>query len=129
MRRNRRRGRPQASKTNHDVVLRENARHGSVREPVASTVKTGDSTAPLQSARQRRAERGPKQRHTAITSTVRDAWATPVVTATVKRASIVKTLADGRKVKVYRNGQYRDPLTTTRDVGGSTPAEYVYGTG
>ena len=117
MRRNRRRGRPQASKTNHDVVLRENARHGSVREPVASTVKTGDSTAPLQSARQRRAERGPKQRHTAITSTVRDAWATPVV--------IVREAGSKRRRRAYK-----DPLVNaTRDLGGSTPTEYVYGTG
>lgn len=124
-RRTRKRGRPQASKTTHDVVLRENARHGSVREPVASTVKTGDSTAPLQSARQRRAERGPKQRHTAATSTVRDAWATPVVTGTARRASVVKP--DGRKV--YRQGAYRSPIAGTRDLGGSTPCDYVYGTG
>jgi hypothetical protein len=115
MRRNRRRGRTQQSKTNHDVVLRENARHGSDREPVASTVKTGDSTAPLVSARQRRAERGPKQRHTAITSRQRDAWATPVV--------VVKA------GKGQRRRAYKDPLVTTRDLGGSTPCDYVYGTG
>jgi hypothetical protein len=126
-RRFRKRGRPQASKQNHDVVLRENARHGSVREPVASTVKTGDSTAPLQSSRQRRAERGPKQRHTAITSTVRDAWATPVVVSTAKRAYKVKVLADGTRVKVYRNSGYRDPLVTTCDP--QAGQQYVYGTG
>jgi hypothetical protein len=110
--------------------VRENNRHGTSRDPVASTVSTGDATAPLESRRQRRALRGPKHLRTAAVSTVRDAWATPVVRSTRKRASTVKRDAAGNVRKVYRNSGYRDPLVNaTRNVGGSTPCEYVYGTG
>lgn len=96
--------------------VRENARHGTNRDPVASTVSTGDATAPLETSRQRRALRGPKNYRTAVVSTVRDAWATPVV--------VVK---EGRG---KRKRTYRDPIKgATRNLGGSTPCDYVYGTG
>lgn len=101
------------------IVIRENARHGSSRDPVASTIGTPDTTAPLESRRQRRALRGPKgtkpwERATAATSRVRDAWAEPV--------QIVKTRGTRRR-------KHRDVGTYTRDIGGSTPCEYAYGTG
>lgn len=102
------------------IVIRENARHGTSRDPVASTVSAGssngDTNSPaLESRRQRRALRGPKGFGTATTSRVRDAWATPVV--------IVKA-GRGQRRKAYRDG-----LTTTLNLGGSTPCDYVYGTG
>lgn len=120
MRRKRERGRPQASKRARAFQVRENNRHGTDRDPVASTVSTGDSTAPLESRRQRRALRGPRQRHTAATSTVRDAWATPV-----------QILKPANAPKGTRRTKHRDPegMTFTLDLGGSTPCEYVYGTG
>lgn len=99
--------------------VRENARHGTKRDPVASTVSTGDATAPLETRRQRRALRGPKNYRTAVVSTVRDAWATPVV-----------VLKPANAPKGTRRRKYRDPIVgATRNLGGSTPCDYVYGTG
>lgn len=93
----------------------ENARHGSKRQ-APSTIRTPDSTAPLESRRQRRALSGPKRFAFAVTSTVRDAQAGPV--------QIVKA------GKGKRRRTHKDPgRTFTRNIGGSTPCDYVYGTG
>lgn len=101
------------------IVVRENNRHGSSRDPVASTISTPDHTAPLESRRQRRALRGPKTYRTAITSRVRDAYAGPV-----------QVLKPANAPKGTRKRRHRDePGRFTRNVGGSTPQEYVYGTG
>lgn len=100
------------------IVVRENNRHGSAREPVASTISTPDKTAPLESRRQRRALRGPKNFRTAVVSTVRDADADPV--------QILRPAGKRRR----KPRQHRDePGRFTRDLGGSTPCDYVYGTG
>lgn len=111
------------------IVHSENNRHGTKRDPVVSSVSTGEHTAPLESRRQRRALRGPKSLRSAIVSNVRDAWATPVVTRKRKRASRVKVDAVGTPHRIYTNLDYDDKRTYTRDLGGSTPCDYVYGTG
>lgn len=101
------------------VIVRENNRHGSKRDPVASTISTPDHAAPLESRRQRRALRGPKTFRTAITSTVRDAQADPVQTFTRKRKP--------RTTRVY-NPTHRDaPGRFTRDP--QAGQQYVHGTG
>ena len=100
------------------IVARENNRHGSRREPVASTIVTPPKTAPLESARQRRALRGPKRLSTAITTRQRDAWAYPV-----------QVLRPADAPKGTRRKRHTPPPGLTRNVGGSTPQPYVYGTG
>lgn len=101
------------------IVVRENNRHGSKRDPVASTISTPDHAAPLESRHQRRALRGPKTYRTAITSRVRDAYAGPV-----------QVLKPANAPKGTRRTKHKDePGRFTRDLGGSTPAAYVHGTG
>jgi len=92
-----------------------NERHGSNRRAPSSIV-VPEGTAALESARQRRALSGPKTFAFAVTSTRRDAAAGPVQVL--------------RKGKRGRPRKHRDePGRFTRNLGGSTPCEYVYGTG
>lgn len=92
-----------------------NERSGSNRR-APSTVRTPDTTAPLESRRQRRALNGPKRFAFAVTSTVRDADAGPV--------QIVKA-GKGKRRRAHKDERGRFTL----NLGGSTPCEYVYGTG
>lgn len=95
--------------------MQENARTGSKRR-APSTITTPDTIAPLESRAQRRALAGPKGFPFAVTSTVRDAQAGPVQVL--------------RKGKRGRPRKHRDePGRFTLNIGGSTPVEYVYGTG
>jgi hypothetical protein len=96
-------------------VSADNRRSGSKRT-APSSVRTPEGTAPLESRRQRRALNGPVRYRYAIVSNVRDADAGPVQVL--------------RKGKRGRPRKHRDePGRFTRDIGGSTPCEYVYGTG
>lgn len=98
--------------------LRRNERYGSKREPVASTIRTPNTTAPLESARQTRALRGPKGFPYAVTSSARPTYAGPVQ---VLRPAGSKRRKPAKHVD--------EPGRFTRDLGGSTPCQYVYGTG
>lgn len=98
--------------------LRKNERHGSKREPVASTVTTPPTTAPLESARQVRALRGAKGFPYAVTSTARPTYAGPV-----------QVLREAGQKRRKPRAHVDEPGRFTRNVGGSTPQEYVYGTG
>jgi len=92
-----------------------NERNGSKRK-APSSITVPEGTAPLESARQRRALSGPRTFAFAVTSTRRDAYADPV--------QVLRTGKRGRPRK------HRDaPGRFTRNLGGSTPTEYVYGTG
>lgn len=93
--------------------MRENVRITDRRPP--SSITTPNGTAPLESARQRRALNGPKGFAYAITSTVRDADAGPV--------QVVKVRGSRRRKHKDQPGRF------TLNVGGSTPCDYVYGTG
>ena len=96
-----------------------NERLGSKREPLASTIATPDKLAPLESARQTRALRGPKRLRTAMHSRVRDAWAGPV-----------QILKPANAPKGTRRRRHQDePGRFTRNVGGSTPCGYMWGNG
>lgn len=97
------------------IVIRENARDGSNRR-APSSITTPDTTAPLESRAQRRALRGPKTFRTAVTSRVRDAEAGPV--------QVLKA-GKGKRKRVHKDA----PGRFTRNLGGSTPCDYVYGTG
>lgn len=97
------------------IVIRENARNGTSRK-APSSITTPDTTAPLESRAQRRALRGPKTFRTAVTSRVRDAQAGPV--------QVVKA-GKGQRRRKHRD----EPGRFTTNLGGSTPCEYVYGTG
>lgn len=101
--------------------IRENARHGSKREPVGSTITTPEKTAPLESRRQRRALRGPKYFRTAVVSTVRDADAGAVQTYARKRKP--------RKGAPYNPTHRDEPGRFTMNVGGSCAPRYVPGNG
>lgn len=106
--------------------VRENNRHGTSRDPVGSTISTPPNTAPLESRRQRRALRGPKNFRTAVVSTVRDAWAGPTTVGTRKRATRVTP-----RGRVYTNPAHRDPDAGrfTTNLGGSCAPRYVPGRG
>ena len=98
--------------------MSENQRFGSKRR-APSSIGTPDQTAQLESRHQRRALRGPKRYAYAITSSNRDAFALPV--QVLKAANAPK--GTRRRKHVDEPGRF------TRDLGGSTPCDYVYGTG
>ena len=98
--------------------MRENERFGSKRR-APSTIVTPDQTAELISRRQRRALRGPKRFAYSVTSNVRDAYAGPV-----------QGLKPANAPTGTRRRKHRDePGRFTMALGGSTPCDYVYGTG
>lgn len=97
--------------------LRRNERHGSKREPVGSTITTPLTTAPLESARQVRALRGAKGFPYAVTSAGRPTYADPV--------QVLRPAGAKRR----KPRQHQDTRTYTTSLGGSTPCDYVYGTG
>ena len=101
--------------------MQENARTGSNRR-APSTIVTPDTIAPLESRRQRRALSGPKGFAYAVTSTVKDASADKV--------QVLRPAGKRGHRTTRQPRQHRDaPGRFTLNVGGSTPVEYVYGTG
>lgn len=90
-----------------------NERFGSKRR-APSTIRTPEGVTELISARQRRAERGPKRLTTAMHSKVRDAYAGPV--------QIVKA-GKGQRRRKHRD----EPGRFTLNVGGSCSPSYVHG--
>lgn len=97
-----------------------NERLGSNRR-APSTITTPDGIAPLESARQVRALRGPKRLMTAASSSVRDAYALPVQTTVRKRKP--------RKGAPYNPRHHDEPGRFTLAIGGSMSPRYVPGNG